>query len=293
MQHRTFAWSMGALAIAAGIVSIALLIRGSGAPHNTSSMVVPVQDTSSWAVNDAFVKAVPYTVEPKGRVVAGIVPHHTLAAPLIAAFFRGLETSDPPATVIIIGPDHENKGTAYVTTANNSWSTPEGVVSANRDVIQTLVNRGVAEYDNALIRREPSVSAVLPYVAHQFPNASVVPLAIRGDLRSDKLGQLTDALSDLLGPNDLLIASVDFSHYKDIEGAHTDDERSLSTISTGDADTALDIPVDSPPSISLLLRFAKRRGLTYQQLVHTNSAEFLHDSTITLTTSYLTAYFYR
>jgi hypothetical protein len=53
------------------------------------------------------------------------------------------------------------------------------------------------------------------------------------------------------------------------------------------------LPVDSPPSISLLLRYAKLRGLSYQELVHTNSAEFLHDLEIPSTTSYLTAYFTR
>ncbi|MFH0828886.1 MAG: AmmeMemoRadiSam system protein B [Candidatus Kerfeldbacteria bacterium] len=292
MQRRAVAWSIGVLAVATGIVGGTLWIRGFQTDRNASAAIIPVQDTSSWAVNDAFVRAIPYTVQPKGRVVAGIVPHHTLVAPLIAAFFRGLEASYKPETVVIVGPDHENKGTAYVTTAKNSWGTPDGVVSANQEMIQALVDRGVAVYDDALIIHEPSVSAAIPYLAHQFPNASIVPLAIRGDLRSDKLDQLADAISDLIGPNDLLIASVDFSHYKDIEGARTDDERSLSVLTAGDADTALDIPVDSPPSISLLLRFAKKRGLTYQQLVHTNSAEFLNDPTITSTTSYLTAYFY-
>lgn len=292
MRRTTVAWSVGALLACVAVVGV-LFIRGAGLADRTGSAAVPVRDTSSWVVNDAFVKAVSYVKAPKGRVAAGILPHHTLVAPLIAAFFRGLEGSNPPDTVVIVGPDHGNAGSAYVTTAQNAWATPDGVVQPNREFIRTLVARGVAAYDEDLIRREPGVSAIIPFLAHQFPGAKVVPLAMRGDLRADRIEKLADALAGLLGSDDLLIASVDFSHYKNVEGARTDDGQSLSAIAAGDADAALDIPVDSPPSVSLVLRFSARRGLTYQQLVSTNSAEFLHDPTVTSTTSYLTAYFYR
>ena len=270
----------------------ALFINGSGIAWHTSTTIIPVKNTSSWAVGDAFAQSKPYVHAPKGRVSAGILPHHTLVAPLLAAFFRGIENS-PLSTVVIVGPDHGNAGRAYVTTARYLWDTPDRVVPANQELIQTLVDRGVAVYDDALIRREPSVSAVVPYLAHQFPEATVVPLALRGDLRSDKLEQLADVLADLLGPHDLVLASVDFSHYKDIVGARTDDQISLSAIASMDADAALHAPVDSPPSLSLIIRYAQLRGLSYQELVHTNSAEFLHDLTLPSTTSYLTAYFYQ
>ncbi len=318
MQHRSVAWSIGVVLACAGIIGGFLLVRGSGNARESNVIAVAVPDTSSWAVNDAFVKAVPYVSTPAGRVAAGILPHHTLVGLLIAAFFRGLEGQGPPSTIVILGPDHGNIGNAYVTTARFSWSTPDGIVRSNQAYIRTFVERGVAAHDDGLIRREHGVSAVIPYIAHQFPDASVVPLAIRGDLRPDKLEQLADALVETLGPDDLLVASVDFSHYKDVEGARTDDGRSIPVVASGDADAvlsfltgdvmvleeggaersrdadaALDIPVDSPPAISLLLRYAKRRGLSYQQLVSTNSAEFLHDPAITSTTSYLTAYLYR
>ncbi len=289
MRHRTVAWCTGAGAVAAAMVCGMVLFRGTG----STATVVPVPKTSSWAVNEAFEQAVSFTTEPRGHVVAGIVPHHTLVAPLIAAFFSGLGPSHRPSTVVVVGPDHENQGIGYVTTTEDSWSTPDGTLSADRRIIQALVDRRVAAYDNALIRGEPGVSAVLPYLKHRFPDASVVPLAIRGDLRSDRLDQLADALDELLGPDDLVIASVDLSHYKDAAGAWSDDALSLPVIERMDAEAALTIPVDSPPSISLLLRYVDLRGLSYQELVHTNSAEFLHDLTMQSTTSYLTAYFWR
>lgn len=289
MRRRTVLWSGGGLAVVAVLIGGVVLFRSSG----NSASVVPVPDASSWAVNEAYGTAAPYTFPPNGKVAAGIVPHHTLVAPLIAAFFSGLDASHRPSTVVIIGPDHGNLGTAYVTTANDSWDTPDGTVSADQSTIQALVDRGVAAYDDGLIRNELGVYAILPYLKHQLPDASIVPLAIRADLRSDKLDTLADTLAKLLGPDDLVIASVDFSHYKDVVGAWSDDAVSLPVIRRLDADAALAIPVDSPPSISLLLRYAKLRGLSYQELVHTNSAEFLHDLTLQSTTSYLTAYFWR
>lgn len=76
-------------------------------------------------------------------------------------------------------------------------------------------------------------------------------------------------------------------------GAWADDQQSLPVIACGDAAAALTIPVDSPPAVSLLLRFAALRRLRYEQLEHANSAEMLGDLTIPSTTSYLTAYFSR
>lgn len=289
MRRRAYVWSFGTVLV--GVLITCGILRGSGMESFRRERTITVQDTGSWDVNEAFVSAAPYVHAPDGRVAAGIVPHHTLADPLIAAFLRGLSGTHQPKTIVILGPDHGNVGNAYVTTSQFSWSTPDGIVRTDRTFVKTLVERGLADYDEELISHEHGVYAVIPYIAHQFPDALVVTLAIRGDLRSDKLEELAGALSDMLGPDDLLLASVDFSHYKNVEGARTDDARSRSVIAAGDADAAFDIPVDSPPSISLLLRFATRRGLAYQQLVNTNSAEFLHDPTITSTTSYLTAYF--
>lgn len=263
-------------------------------PHRTGNPpgIFVVQETSAAAVHDAFARAPAFLKPANGRVRAGIMPHHTLVAPLLAAFFRGIAEQTPPETVVVLGPDHGNLGRDYITTTKNSWQTPDGVVAVNGGLVDALVGAGLVSVDDQVLRGEHGVFAVLPYLKRVFPDAMIVQLAIHGDLRPDKLNDVAETLVRMLKPNDLVIASVDFSHYKDATGAWTDDAVSLPVIRQLDTEAALGIPVDSPPSISLLLQYAQLERLQYQELVHTNSAEFLHDLTLQSTTSYLTAYFH-
>lgn len=281
------------LGLVACFGAVAFFLGACGAKNRFASQdrTIIVRETGALAVSDAFSRVGPYLESPSGTVRAGILPHHTLAAPIISAFFRGLELQESPRTVVIIGPDHGNLGSAYVTTTKQSWQTPEGLVDVDGRIVDALLGRGLVAIDDQLLEQEHGVSAILPYLRHQFPKARVVQLAVRGDLRSDRLEEMASALRDLVEPNDLVLASVDFSHYKDLIGARADDAISLSAITRGDAEAALSIPVDSPPSIVLLLLYARLRGLVYQELVHTNSAELLGDLSLTSTTSYLSAYF--
>ncbi len=262
-------------------------------PHRTGnpSGVFVVQETSAAAVQEAFERSASFLKPANGRVRAGILPHHTLVAPLLAAFFSGIAEQTPPETVVILGPDHGNLGRDYVTTTKHSWQMPDGTLAVNSELVDALVSAGLASVDDQVLRGEHGVFAVLPYLKRVFPDAKIVQLAIRADLRPDKLRLLAIELRNRLEPNDLVVASVDFSHYKDATGAWTDDAVSLPVIRKIDVEAAFGIPVDSPPAIYLLLQYARLQDLKYQELVHMNSAEFLHDLTLPSATSYLTAYF--
>lgn len=287
---------IGRIAVVAaciGVVTLSVwLSRTHHTPASSHSRFVVPGETASF-LNGAYANGTPLVQEPNGPVRAGIMPHHTLVSPLMAAFFSGLSNQPAPSTVVVIGPDHDRRGLGYVTTTRNGWMTPDGTLDANTAVVDGLVADQAAVIDNATVGNEHGTYAILPFVKRQFPHATIVQLVIRPDLRPDRLNQLAADLNRLLQPDDLVIASVDFSHYKDVTGAWSDDAITVPAISAEDETAALHIPVDSPPSISLLLRYAKLRGLAYQQLVHTNSAEFLHDLTLASTTSYLTAYFYQ
>lgn len=275
-------------------LGVVLESRRTAAANGSDQGTFTVAGISRRQLDEAYQQSQTLVRQPKGTVRAGILPHHLLVAPLFAAFFSGLPEQSAPSTVVVIGPDHGNIGRGYVSTTRHSWQTPDGiVVKTNTDIVDALVRDDTAVVDDHLLEVEHGVYAALPFVKRQFPNALVVQLALRGDLRPDRLEALARRLNELLGPHDLVLASVDLSHYKTAAGAWSDDAVTLSAIRNGDPDDALRIPVDSPPAISLLLRFARMNGLTLQELAHTNSAEFLHDLRIASTTSYLTAYFYR
>lgn len=281
------------------VLTIAVLAAvGLGVVSETHSPRVtaevwPVPDSTLADVDAAFRLAPSWVKQPTGIVQAGILPHHALVSPILAAWFVGLASQPRPRTVVIIGPDHQNAGAGYITTAGTSWQTPDGVVQVNHDLVTRLVETGNAVLDPALIRNEHGVYTAISYIHRTWTEAKIVTLAVKGDLRPDRLQRLARELHEFLGPNDLVIATVDFSHNQPTREALIEDEKSLEVIRRGDAAAALNIPVDSPPAISLVLRFAQLRQLNFQQLVHTTSAEFSGQSDASSTTSYLSAYFER
>lgn len=259
------------------------------ATNNPARWTIP--DVSRSDLDFAFDQATRWTVQPNEAVQAGILPHHALVSPIIAGWFIGVDDQAAPSTVVIIGPDHYNRGAGYMTTAAVEWQTPDGIVNVNRQLIDILVDNSDVVIDEQLIKTEHGVYTVLPYVKRKWPKAKVVTIAVKGDARPDRLARLAQRLDENLGANDLVLATVDFSHYTTAIDALRADQESLRVLTRGDADAALTIPVDAPPAISFLLTYTKRRSLSYQQLVHTTSAQFTGQLDTQSTTSYVSAYF--
>lgn len=261
------------------------------ANYNTPGPIRKIPEATDAMLEAAELRARPFIQPARGVVIAGIVPHHLLAAPLVSAFFQGLRQSEQPRTVVIVGPDHERQARAAIVTSKQSWMAPDGRVDVDQRLVRTLTQGGLASIDEALIQREPGVYTPVSFIRRTWP-ARVVLIALRSDAEAPLLDRLAAALVQSLGPDDMVLASVDFSHYKDLAGAAADDAVSFSVIREGQADAALHIAADSPPAISLLLRFVARRGLQYQELVHSNSAELAGNLTQTSITTYLTSYFF-
>lgn len=252
-------------------------------------MTVP--DVTLAELDAAFTASSPYVHQAIGPVGAGILPHHELVGPLLAAFFLGLHPDVAPSTIVILGPDHPNIGNNYATTGCLDWQTPYGTVQCDDRLVSGLLQSNLAGQDETLLAREHGVYTIVPYLRRVFPKAKIVQIALKGDQRPDRLEELAKYFNTNLGPNDLVLASVDFSHYKNLVSAWQDDDLSLRVIRDLDPDAALNIPVDSPPAISLLLRYVRLRNLKEQQLLAMNSAEFTNELSLPSTTSYLNAYF--
>ncbi len=227
-----------------------------------------------------------------GRVSAGIIPHHALVSPIIAGWFAGMSQQTRPTTIVVVGPDHQDRGVGYMTTAVTDWKTPDGALKVNRELVGSLRISGDVVIDPELIRSEHGVYTALPYIHRTWPAARVITIAVKSDDRPDRLARLAQHLDTALQPNDLVLATVDFSHDTAAVDALRADAISLDVIRRGDATAAFSIPVDSPPAISLLLTLAQRRALRFQQIAHTTSAQFTGILDAPSTTSYLSAYFW-
>jgi AmmeMemoRadiSam system protein B len=194
---------------------------------------------------------------------------------------------------VVIGPDHQNLGRDQVTTENIGWSGPNGIVPVNDGLVNKLVDQQLAAIDQSTLADEYGVNSIAPFIHRAWPKAKIVLIAMRGNVENRRVDQLADFLNAELKSNDLVLASVDLSHYKTAAGAWDDDAITMPIIRSIDANRANNVIADSPGAISFILKYAQRQQLKYQELVHTNSAEYLGNLSASSNTSYLTAYFYR
>jgi len=226
-----------------------------------------------------------------GSVIGGIVPHHLLAASIMAGFYAGLEQQSP-STVVIIGPNHLNLGDAPVIVSAGDWETPYGTIKPASSVVNALVEAKVATVDERLFATEHSISAEAAFVKKSFPEATVVPIALRTFVTPLLVTKLVETLDQALPPDALVIASVDFAHYVPSSVADQQDARSLDRLQRFALDEVSAMDVDSPVTVSAFLQFLNRRqARTPQLLINSNSAKLTGQLDIPEVTSYITMYY--
>lgn len=286
---------IGGFLLVATLFAAALYLTGQSDAVDIAAdrRIISIPSPTAMDLRQAAAREQAFAVPPAGRVVAGIVPHHLLVAPLMSAWFSHVRPQSAPGTVVIIGPDHENAGVGPVTTTARTFSTATGTIDADAARISALRRDDLAAIDDRLLAKENSVGAVIPLVRTAWPQAKVLPLLVRGNAPAADMQRLAAWLNRTLDEHDLVIASVDFSHYKNLAETRADDAVSIPAVMSGDPARVEHIAADSPLSLMAVLAYARMRGATPQKLVHTNSAEFEKQAAASSMTSYLTAYFVR
>ncbi len=227
------------------------------------------------------------TVTPLSQKIEGaIVPHHLLVGTAFARFYQKLQ-GQTPSTVVIIGPNHFEKGRGAILTADGRYDTPYGSVQIDAALQQSLLKSSLLTLDREPFIREHSISAEVAFVAKTWPKAMIVPIILKSKVtkgESEKLGSL---LAQTLPENALVLASVDFSHYLPEIAADFHDQTSESAIRSFDMGRVMRLEIDSPASIVTLLTYLRERGaqkIVYQE--HTNSASFTGHPDFPETTSH-------
>ena len=209
------------------------------------------------------------------EVRGGIVPHHLLASDIIAEFFHQI-SAQSVKRVILIGPNHYETGRASIITSYYDWETPVGTVRADTAAIQSfLVEAPYASVDEEVAESEHSVSSLMPFIAHYFPFASVVPVIVSTKISTLQLDDLTHALNTLNDDKTIFIASVDFSHYLSKGEAEKRDAVTLALLEDSNLDALSTLSseyTDSPKSVALLFKIMNQNGLSaFRVLRHENS----------------------
>lgn len=227
-------------------------------------------------------------------IVAAVIPHHLLVSDLISNFFENLGRQKPD-TIIIVGPDHYDADTKGVITGINKWSTEIGEIEVNGDIVEGLSKLDFVEINDSILENEHSVSSHIPFIKYYIDDAKIVPIVIKNDAKISDLEKLSDFLSNIIDDKNVLISSVDFSHYLSSEEAETKDIETLEIMRNYNYENLLELNddnVDSPRSIFTLFNTVEKNNIReFDIFYHLNSSDVL-DNYNDEVTSYFFLLFY-
>ena len=224
------------------------------------------------------------------RKITGItVPHHLLATDLTAGAFSRA-SGQKPSRILILSPDHFRRCKTPFGVARKHFRTVLGTVNADQAAIAQLLENPLVS-ESELFSHEHGVQALLPFVAHYFPDSKVVPVAIRIDSKPAEWKSFADALVPLLTSDTLVVQSTDFSHYLTPAEARIKDQETLRVLSAGNPDLvrSLEQPehLDSQAAQYLQLRLQRQVfGASPTVLANRNSQDYTRER-LTKTTSYI------
>lgn len=173
----------------------------------------------------------PLPAKPSGLTV----PHHLLAAHLIARGFR-LADGHEYKRILVLFPDHFNVSKSMFATTRRGFATLNGAVPVDRAVAETLLRPDGLVEENCLFSSDHGLQAMLPFIARHFPATPVVPIAV--SIRSERKHweRMADILAGLAGPGTLVLQSTDFSHYLPQHMARLADQQTLNILAARDFD---------------------------------------------------------
>ncbi len=186
------------------------------------------------------------------------VPHHLVAADLIARGFR-CASGGIYERIILLSPDHFRRSRLPFATSRGVFETVFGDVACDEPAVGSLL--AGCPKAAALFSKEHGVHAVLPFVAKFFPKAKIVPAALRVDSKREDWLMLVDALAPLVDSKTLVVQSTDFSHYLDHGKARRRDEQTMNALALSDPEavTHLRQPVHLDSKAAQFVQMALQR----------------------------------
>ncbi len=218
-----------------------------------------------------------------------VVPHHLLAAELIALGFKAASRFRYKR-VIILSTDHFRRATGLFATTRHGFRTPYGVVAADSEAVSALRRHGDLIEESCLFAKEHGVQALLPFVSHYFPEVRIVPVAISIRSKRADWDALVQVLLPLIDEETLVVESTDFSHYLPQHEARRFDQQTLNVIAAGDPDqiAALRQPqhADSVGALYVQTALQKRRFGAAPVVIANESSNAFSRAEMARTTSY-------
>jgi AmmeMemoRadiSam system protein B len=192
----------------------------------------------------------------KGKPIAGVVNHHILAADLMARFFKTLKNARPDIeTFVVISPDHFSRGQG-ISTQGLTYVTPAGDAVVRKRWIFQLKKTGVWDgTESRAFEEEHGVGALAPFIVREFPNAKILPIFLRADLKPEQAIKFGEDLAKLADDKTFVVISSDMSHYLKEANARRSDAETIKWLQQNQWDklsSATDKNTDSAPAFAVL-----------------------------------------
>lgn len=165
---------------------------------------------------------------PSRGVLRGLILPHAgyVYSGRTAAFSQKVLQGQSYRKVVLMGPDHRVGFSGASVSDARAYQTPLGQVPLHNACQQLCRNklhfRTVPEAD----RQEHSLEVVLPFLQTALTDFALVPVV----MGSCDPGQIAAALAPVVGPDTLVVASADLSHYLPYEKAVVKDSETIHAI---------------------------------------------------------------
>lgn len=177
------------------------------------------------------------------RTIYGALSPHAgfmFSGPVAAHLYRKLWEQKPPASVVIIGPNHTGMG-AGVAITSDDFQTPLGVVKSDEELFEKLTGDMIIS-DSSAHMYEHSIEVQIPFMQYLGWDIRIVPIAmaVRDYVTAVQVGKkIGEAIADR--DDVLVIASSDMSHYIPEEDAKMLDGMALDKLISLDSHGLYDI----------------------------------------------------
>lgn len=231
----------------------------------------------------------------KGSVQGCILPHHLTASDLIHEVFQNIDKNKYD-TIVLIGPDHESIQKGKIFTTTKDYQTPFGVLNTDEKLTKELLKNDFMLENDEKLTVEHSTAGIIPFIKYYLEDVNVVTLVITKQTTIENAEKLIEILSaNTNKEKTLFIASVDFSHYLDLENANKMDRITMNAIENKDINKIMTFNndyLDSPISIVTLLKTMDKLNAQNTKLLNHSNTELIMQTKMNETTSYLTYLFY-
>jgi len=157
------------------------------------------------------------TVELEGPIRGGVVPHAgwSYSGPTAARVFSALSAQDAPETMVLFGAVHTWGVSQASMYGQGKWRTPLGDLQVDQELAHEALHAGgdaIVDRPEAH-SREHSIEVQLPFIAHLFPEARILPIAVPPSPAATEIGSLVAGAALALGRSTVAIGSSDLTHY--------------------------------------------------------------------------------